>query len=286
MSRVGNVKTWAWRLLGFAPITPIVVELVRFDTQLMENPNVSGIEYQQGELQGYEVREYLLEKWGRKCAYCGTKNVPLEVEHIIPKRRGGSDRVSNLTISCKPCNQKKGIQTAAEFGHLHIQAQAKRPLRDAAAVNATRNAIGHMLKSFGLPITFWSGGRTKYHRIRANYPKDHWIDAACAGETGENVFIKPNHMPLHIKAVGRGRRQMCLMDKYGFPRTKPKQFKRIKGFQTGDMVKTVVTRGKKAGTHVGRVAVRATGKFRVGKIDGINWRYCYLLQRADGYEYY
>ena len=56
--------------------------------QLMANPEISGIEYQQGELQGYEVREYLLEKFGRKCAYCGAENVPLEVEHIIPKSRG------------------------------------------------------------------------------------------------------------------------------------------------------------------------------------------------------
>ena len=54
-------------------------------------------------LHGYEVREYLLHKWGRKCAYCGTQNSPLEIEHILPKSRGGSDRVSNLTLSCRKC---------------------------------------------------------------------------------------------------------------------------------------------------------------------------------------
>ncbi|MEB3828486.1 HNH endonuclease, partial [Phormidium sp. CCY1219] len=68
---------------------------------------VSGVEYQQGELFGYEVREYLLEKWGRKCAYCA-ENTPLEVEHIHPQSKGGSDRVSNLTLACHPCNQSKG----------------------------------------------------------------------------------------------------------------------------------------------------------------------------------
>ncbi len=285
MSRVGNIETWTRRLLGLAPITTIAMETVRFDTQLLENANISSVEYQQGELQGYEVREYLLEKWGRKCAYCGVENVPLEVEHINPKKRGGSNRVSNLTISCKVCNQKKGTQTAAEFGYPEVQAQAKRPLRDVAAVNATRYAIGRVLQSFGLPISFWSGGRTKYNRIKQGYLKDHWLDAACIGESGDTVFIQPRHVPLYIKAVGRGRRQMCLMDKYGFPRTKPKRFKQVKGFQTGDRVKAVVTTGKKAGTYVGRVAVRATGRFRVGTVDGIHWRYCRLLQRADGYEY-
>jgi 5-methylcytosine-specific restriction endonuclease McrA len=284
-SRVGNVETWIRRLLSFAPITSIAVETIRFDMQKIDNPEISGIEYQQGELQGYEVREYLLEKWGRKCAYCGNQGVALEVEHITPKSRGGSNRVSNLTIACTFCNQEKGNRTAAEYGFPEIEAQAKRPLKDAAAVNAIRYAIGQMIKSFGLPVSFWSGGRTKYNRIRQGYSKAHWIDAACVGETGANIHIPPNLTPLLIKTVGRGRRQMCLMDKYGFPRTKPKQFKRVKGFQTGDIVEATVITGKQAGRHVGRVAVRATGSFRVGQADGINWKYCRLIQRADGYEY-
>lgn len=285
MSRVVNVETWVRRLLGFVPITSISVETARFDMQLMANPKISSVEYQQGELQGYEVREYLLERWERKCAYCGAENIPMEIEHIIPKARGGSDRVSNLTISCKLCNQKKGTQTAAEFGYPDVQTQAKRPLRDAAAINTTRFVIGGILKSFGPPVAFWSGGRTKFNRVKQDYPKDHWIDAACVGATGETVFICSDHYPLLIKAVGRGRRQMCLMDKHGFPRTKPKQFKRVKGFQTGDMVKATVTKGRKKGTYVGRVVIRAKGSFCIGKVDGISWRYCRLLQRADGYEY-
>ena len=99
--------------------------------------------YQQGTLASYEVKEYLLEKWGRKCAYCGAENVPLEVEHIRPKRRGGSDRVTNLTLSCTPCNQRKDNQPVETFltddpNRLkRVLAQAKAPLKDAAAVNAT-----------------------------------------------------------------------------------------------------------------------------------------------------
>jgi hypothetical protein len=47
--------------------------------QKLENPEISGIAYQQGTLAGYELREYLLEKWGRKCAYCDATNVPLQI---------------------------------------------------------------------------------------------------------------------------------------------------------------------------------------------------------------
>ena len=83
---------------------------------------------------------------------------------------------------------------------------------------------------------------------------------------------------------------MCLMDKHGFPRSRPKQAKRIKGFQTGDMVKAVVTSGVKRGTYVGRVSVRATGSFNIttkeGKtLQGISHRHCTVLQTCDGYSY-
>ena len=105
------------------------------------------------------------------------------------------------------------------------------------------------------------------------------------GESGQSVNIPPGLKPLEIKAMGRGSRQMCRMDRFGFPRTKPKQFKRVRGFQTGDIVQAIVPQGKKAGVHIGRVAVRATASFRVGTVDGINWKYCTILHRIDGYEY-
>ncbi|GCE07833.1 hypothetical protein KDAU_51620 [Dictyobacter aurantiacus] len=64
--------TWVRRLARYAPIQTISQELVKFDPQLMENPEIAGTQYQQSALAGYEVREYLLEKWGRQCAYCVT----------------------------------------------------------------------------------------------------------------------------------------------------------------------------------------------------------------------
>jgi 5-methylcytosine-specific restriction endonuclease McrA len=172
-SRVENVWTWLCRLNRLCPLDSVSQELVRFDMQLMQKAEISGVEYQQGELLGYEVREYLLEKWGRKCAYCGAKDTPLEVEHIMPNARGGSNRISNLTIACKPCNQAKNTQTAAEFGHPEVQKQAKQPLKDAAAVNATRWALYHRLETTGLPVEVGTGGRTKFNRAQQGYPKAH-----------------------------------------------------------------------------------------------------------------
>ena len=294
-SRVDNVYTWAKKLCVLAPVTRIEVEICKFDIQKMQNPEISGIEYQQGELCGYETREYLLEKWQRKCAYCGRENVALQVEHIVAKANGGTNRISNLTLSCANCNCKKGTTDIREFlskdpkGLEKILVQAKTPLKDAAAVNSCRFAIGQSLKQLGLPIGFASGGRTKYNRTRQEYSKDHWIDAACVGPRGANIFIADQFSPATIEANGRGTRQVCRVNKYGFVRTSAKRRKRIQGFQTGDLVRANVTKGKKEGKYQGRVAVRASGNFNIttdsGVVQGINYRFCRKIQHCDGYSY-
>jgi hypothetical protein len=184
---------------------------------------------------------------------------------------------------------EKGNQTAEEFGHPEIQALAKKPLKDAAAVNATRWSLWRMFdrsapKGFP-PVEVGTGGRTKFNRYSQGYAKAHWIDAACVGESGETVQLDPKHQPLLIKAVGRGSRQMCRMNKYGFPRTKAKGAKRIKGFQSGDIVKAIVPKGKLKGSHVGAIGTRAKGNFMMYGIGDINWKYCSIVHRADGYQY-
>jgi len=288
-SRIANILTWVKRLSKFSNIKSISQELVKFDTQQMDNPEISGVEYQQGTLLGYEVREYLLEKWQRKCAYCGKSNTALEIEHIIPKSRGGSNKISNLTLACNKCNLSKGNKTAEEFGFKEIQKQAKKPLKDAAAVNSTRWKLYNSLKIVGLPIEVGSGGLTKFNRITRKLAKEHWIDALCVGRSTPEKLVIEKIKPLQIKATGHGSRQMCLIDKYGFPRTKAKSAKVVKGFQTGDIVKAIVNKGKKIGTYIGKVAIRVSGSFNIstlGKvIQGISYKYLTKLHSCDGYSY-
>lgn len=294
MSRVHNVETWVNRLRKFAPITAISTELVKFDMQLMRKPEIEGKEYQQGTLAGYETREYLLEKWNRQCAYCGTQNVPLQIEHIHPRSKGGSNSITNLTLSCEKCNVKKGTKDIKDFLKKDptrlqkILAQAKKPLADAAAVNATRYKLLEVLKSTDLPVECGSGGLTKFNRTNQQLQKTHWLDAACVGQSTPILIIK-GIKPLLITANGHGTRQMCRTDKFGFPNRYVPKLKFIKGFQTGDIVKAVVTNGKKIGEYIGRVAVRSTGSFNIsaqrGLIQGINYKFCKSIHKKDGYSY-
>jgi hypothetical protein len=204
-------------------------------------------------------------------------------------------RVCNLTLACERCNQAKGTRDIRDF-LVHkpellarLLAQARAPLQDAAAVNTTRWALYERLKALGLPVEGGSGGLTKYNRTQRGLPKQHWVDASCVGESTPQRLHLQVVVPLLITANGHGSRQMCLMDKRGFPRTKPKQARQVEGYQTGDIVKAVVTSGKKKGVYVGRVAVRASGFFNIatltGTIEGINHRFCRPLHRVDGYSY-
>lgn len=283
-SRIGNVLTWARRLVHWVPISRIEVERVRFDTQLLQDPEISGVGYQCGELFGWEVRSYVLEKFGHRCAYCHSEQGPFELDHVRPRARGGSSRIANLALSCHACNVAKGNRTASEWGHPEVEAQAKARLVDAAAMNASRSALVEALQRLDLPIGAWSGGRTRWNRDRFGMEKDHCLDALCVGAL--SGVERPPSRILVIHAQGRGRYQRSNVDGSGFPRGHLTRAKRIRGFSTGDLVRATIPAPRKAaGVHVGRVAVRASGSFRVGKSDGINAKYVVLLQRQDGYAY-
>jgi 5-methylcytosine-specific restriction endonuclease McrA len=294
-SRIDNIKTWVERLRTVAPIEAISQELVRFDMQLIRNPNIQGKEYQQGTLFGYETREYLLEKWSRQCAYCGAKDIPLQIEHVHPRAKGGSNSITNLTLSCEKCNLKKGTKDIKDFlkkdpARLEkILKQAKQPLADAAAVNTTRFVLLEILKATGLSVETGSGGLTKFNRTQQELPKTHWIDAACVGKSTPEKLIIKGVKPLLITANGHGTRQMCRTDKYGFPNRYVPRTKFYFNFQTGDIVKAIVTKGKKIGQYVGKVAIRSTGSFNIstkdGLIQGINHKYCKRIHAKDGYSY-
>ena len=289
-SRIANTLTWVQRLRKYCPIAAISQELVKFDMQAMQHAEIRGIEYQQGNLQGYELREYLLEKWRRICAYCGKKDVPLQIEHIQCRKYGGSERVSNLTLACEPCNTEKGTQDIKVFlknkpdALKHILATSRAPLKDAAAVNATRWALYERPKATSLPVEAGTGGMTKFHRMTQGLGKAHWIDAACVGKSTPDALRVDRVRLLLIQATGHGRRQICVPDKYGFPEKHKARQKSYMGYTTGDMVKAIVPRGKYVGTHEGRIAIRFRPSFRLNGFD-VHPKYLTSVHRSDGYSY-
>ena len=306
-ARINWALSTVKKLLRWLPIREIIVESAKFDTQKLQNPEIFGVEYQRDELTGCEVREYLLEKWGRKCAYCGKENVPLEVDHVVPKSRGGTDRVSNLTFTCREGNQTKGNKLLQEWleelkrseravdrkradNVPKVLSQLGEPLKGAAFMNAARHALVERLGSLGLPVFTATTARTKYDRTRLSLPKTHYFDARCVGEVPDKLEVAAEYVQV-FRAVGRGRRQMANFDRHGFPRAHRLRKNVHFGFATGDLVVAEVPAGKYAGRHVGFVAVRASGYFDLKNFlgdrvcQGVSWKRFRLLQRFDGWRY-
>ncbi len=261
------------KLKKILPITRIIIEVASFDTQKMRNPEISGVEYQQGELQGYKVREYLLQKFNRKCAYCGKKDVPLEIEHIVPKSRGGSDRVSNLTIACHECNQSKGNQTAEEFGYPRIQAKAEKTLKATAFMNIVRHRIVDQLKC---DSTY--GYITKHDRINLGLPKSHATDAfVIAGGNGQT---RSDSIVIG-KQVRRQNRSLFKANLLKGGKLKRNTVKEVKGFKRYDKV---LYDNKESFIH----GLRSRGYFDIRDLDGnkiggdVNCKKLELIERARG----
>lgn len=289
-SRADNILSITNKLSKFIPLTNVVIERVSFDTSEMTYGKLYGTQYQNGDLKDTKLRSFITKKHNNSCAYCGDNN-NLEVEHIIPKSKGGTNSTRNLILSCRECNEQKDNLSLEQFGKLikkdlsHLE--PKSTPKEAAIIQSARNyTIEELAKDF--EVETGEGWETSYNRKEVNLPKEHYYDALCVGRD-YNYKIITNKVSV-IKAQGRGSRQMCRVDRFGFPRTTAKvSTKSVFGFQTGDIVKADVPSGKKEGKYFGRVAVRSNGYFNIttdtGTIQGIGYKNCKLVQKTDGYSY-
>ena len=290
-SRADNVINFIKKYKKFLNIDKVMIENVSFDVaQMSSNTRLVGTNYQQGPLFQKELRSFIFGRSDGKCVYCGA--MATEIDHIIPRAKGGTNSVYNLAASCRTCNQMKSNLTLKDFGKLvgkdfsHLK--PKKLPRYAAIVQLARNYMVKEITKLVSDTTTYDAWLTKYNRDELALPKEHYYDALSVGEipTKFNFFTDKI---LQISAKGRGSRQMCLMNKFGFPRTSPKGSKLVEGFQTGDIVKAIVPTGLKKGEYLGRVAVRSRGYFNIQTktqvVQGIGFEYCHIIQRSDGYSY-
>ena len=290
-SRADNVINFIHKYKKLINIDKVMIESVSFDVaQMTSDDCLIGTGYQQGPLYQKKLRDFIFNKTNGRCSYCGAKAT--EIDHIIPRANGGTDSTYNLTPSCRSCNEKKSNLSLEDFGKLvgknFSKLAPKKLPKDAAIVQSARNYMIREITKLVSNTIIHPSWLTKYNRDQLGLPKEHYYDALSVGEI-PNKFNFLTNKVLIISAKGRSSRQMCRMDKYGFPRTSPKGSKLVEGFQTGDMVKAIVPNGLKRGEYLGKVAVRSSGQFNIQTktktIEGINHKYCHIIQRGDGYLY-
>ena len=209
----------------------------------------------------------------------------LEQEHLIPRSRGGSDRITNLTIACRPCNERKGNQTAAEFGFPHLMAQAQSTAEGCGSrQQRALGALSHPRSRRDCPSRSGRAADEMESRPAAAGPRPIGAMRHCVGASTPDDLRVAVASVLLIAATGHGRRQMCRNEHQRLPDPSRRRQKRWFGFRSGDLVRAVIPSGKYAGRHVGRITVRSRPSFRLNGFD-VHPKYLTLVQRADGYAY-
>ena len=189
------------RICSILPISRIVVEVVQFDTQKINNPDISGKEYQEGDQLGFwNVREYVLARDGHKCQHCkGRSKDPILNVHHIESRKTGGDSPSNLITLCETCHK------AYHRGDINLKAKRGKSLRDAAVMGIMKWKLYDALKSIYPNINMTFGYITKYNRIHNNIEKSHVSDAFTISK---NFNAKRFGCYYKIKLVRRHNRQI------------------------------------------------------------------------------
>ena len=255
----------------FLPITNIVVETASFDIQKINNPSISGVEYQQGEqLDFFNVREYVLFRDNHTCQHCKgkSKDKVLNVHHIESRKTGG-DSPKNLITLCETCHK------AYHRGEFELNVKRGKSFRDAVFMGIMRWKLYDRLKNIYPNVSMTFGYITKNTRITNNLPKDHYIDARCISG---NPTAKPLGYYFYQKKVRCQNRQI---HKSNFLKGGRKKLNQapflVKGFRLFDLVEYQ----KELYYIFGR---RSSGSFDIRKLDGtkvnkgsINCKYLRLI---------
>ena len=164
------------------PISEITVEAAAFDIQKIKNPDISGIDYQNGEQAGFwNVREYVLYRDGHKCQACNgkSKDKILNIHHIESRQTGG-DRPDNLITLCETCHK------AYHKGKIELKIKKHKAFKAETVMSTLRWKIVNKLRELGNIVNITYGYLTKSARIALKLDKSHANDAFCiAGGSGQ-----------------------------------------------------------------------------------------------------
>ncbi|NWH05118.1 RRXRR domain-containing protein [Desulfobacter latus] len=225
------------------PVSRIILEDACFDFQAMENPDISGRQYQHGELLYHKnFKQACLVRDKFKCRVCGAES-RLQCHHIKPKANGGTDKLSNLMTLCEGCHErhhKDGLKLPRQESTFYISA---------AHVQQGKNYLQAELSRI-VPLRMTFGYITAHYRNKAGIQKSHVNDAVVIADKQADPldrYIQTKHVQsrkrsLHEATARKGRKTPNRTQKRnnknvftlkGFSRWDTVQYKGKVGFISG-----------------------------------------------------
>ncbi len=263
-SRIDNTFYWIDKFVDLVPNPNLNIEVGKFDVQKMINPNIQGIDYQQGQTYGYyDTRYYVFARDNYTCQVCKKKDKILQTHHIIYKSHGGSDRADNLITVCTDCHSHKNHQEGEIFYKWMMEKKKVPQYKEAPFMNSLRLRVFTKYPNANIVYGSWTTPRRK----ELSLEKTHYNDALVISQV-EKDFIdsvgifkikqfRKKKRSLHEATARKGRKEPNRTQKRNNKNTKYS-----KGYHLNDKVKVFD---------------------KVGFISGFTTGGCYVKDIEDNY---
>lgn len=187
-SKLDATFMWIDKFETLLPNPVLHIEVGKFDTQKMMNPDITNEEYQNGQCAGYyDVRYFVFARDNYTCQVCKKKNKILNTHHLVFKTEGGSDRADNLITVCTDCHTSENHKEGGVLYNWMIKNKKVKQYKEATFMNIVRKRT--FSKYPNAIITY--GSETSPYRKELRLEKTHYNDAIAISKIGnikENPF--------------------------------------------------------------------------------------------------
>ena len=237
---------WIDKFCSLVPNPILHIEVGKFDVAKMINPNIEGVEYQQGQCARYhDVRYFVFARDNYTCQVCGkSKDKILHTHHILYKSLGGTDRADNLITVCTECHTSKNHKEGGILYKWMKEGKKVKQYKEATFMNILR--VRTYKKYPNAIITY--GSITTPKRKELGLEKTHYNDAiaitdiASIKETDNQIFyikqFRKKKRSLHEAIARKGRKSPNVTQKRNSKNTKE-----LRGWYLNDEVACFGKRG-------------------------------------------
>lgn len=293
-NRVDHTFHWIDTFCSLVSDPILHIEVGKFDTAKMINPEINGVDYQHGQTYGFfEERYFVFARDNYTCQCCGkSKDKILQTHHIIYRSNGGTDRVDNLITVCTDCHTSKNHQKGGILYKWQEQHKKVKQYKEPPFMNAIRKRI--FARYPNAHTTY--GSETTPHRKELGLEKTHYNDAITISgitnikeDSKEWLLIKQfrkKKRSLHEATARKGRKEPNC-----FQKRNSKNTPFYRGFYLNDKVK-VFGHGQ-----IGYITGFTSGGAYVKNVDGeyitipnksykqVSIKYLKLLSHNNNWQY-
>lgn len=212
-SRIENTFFWIDKFCALLPNPNLIIEVGKFDVQKMIKPEISGVDYQQGQLYGYyDARYYVLERDKYTCQVCKkSKDKIFNTHHIIYRSKGGSDRVDNLITVCTDCHTSENHKEGGIFWEWMSKNKKVPKYKEAPFMNILRRKVFKYYPNAKFVYGRWTTPKRKALHLEKEHYNDALVISGVTANFKDNVDLfrisqfRKKKRSLHEATARKGR---------------------------------------------------------------------------------